>query len=157
MDRSHVLQLLGIIYGERDAPALLARLEDVLAASAAARRSDAPRLLSEADAMLIAYPDQVRAANERPLRTLGRLANEYLAGLVNAIHILPFFPSSSDDGFSVTDYRAVDPAYGDWGDIEDLGRRFGLMFDAVINHASVQGSWFQGFLRNENAVRRLLC
>ena len=151
MDRSRILRLLGIIYGESDAPALLARLEGMLASSSVSQRAAAPRVLTEADALLITYPDQVRAPNERPLRTLGRLANEYLAGLVNTIHILPFFPSSSDDGFSVTDYRSVDAAYGEWGDIERLGRQFGLMFDAVINHASVQGAWFQGFLRNEKA------
>ena len=149
MDRSHVLRLLGIIYGARDAPALLARLEHVLARQSEGIRRELPRSLTQADALLITYPDQVRAPGEAPLRTLARLANTYLPGLVNTIHLLPFFPSSSDDGFSVTDYRSVDAAHGDWEDIQHLGRRFGLMFDAVINHASAQGSWFQAFLRNE--------
>ena len=150
MDRFHVLRLLSIIYGEREATALLERLERALARQSEGIRRELPRSLTQADALLITYPDQVRAPGEAPLRTLARLANAYLPGLVNIIHVLPFFPSSSDDGFSVTDYRSVEAAYGDWEDIHDLARRFGLMFDAVINHASAQGSWFQAFLRNED-------
>ena len=73
--------------------------------------------------------------------------------MVNGIHILPFYPWSSDDGFSVKDYRAVDSALGGWEDVERLGRSFRLMFDGVINHASVQGKWFQAFLRDEAPYR----
>ena len=72
-----------------------------------------------------------------------------LKDLVSGIHLLPFFPSSSDDGFAVIDYRAVDPAYGDWDDIETLGKRYRLMFDAVINHVSAESQWFQAFLRGD--------
>ncbi len=76
-----------------------------------------------------------------------------LKGLVSGIHILPFFPSSSDDGFSVMDYRAVDPALGSWQDIEHIGRSFRLMGDLVINHASAQGDWFRAFLMDEPPYR----
>jgi sucrose phosphorylase len=74
-------------------------------------------------------------------------------GVVSGIHILPFYPSSSDDGFSVMDYRAVDPALGTWQDIERMGESFQLMFDCVINHTSVQGEWFQAFLKDEEPYR----
>jgi sucrose phosphorylase len=73
--------------------------------------------------------------------------------VVSGIHILPFYPWSSDDGFSVKDYRAVDPALGGWRDVERLGHSFRLMFDGVINHASAQGTWFQSFLRDEAPYR----
>lgn len=109
--------------------------------------------LSERDAILITYGDQVQATGTLPLQILGRFCARHLKGLVSGVHILPFFPWSSDDGFSVKDYRAVDPALGTWGDVVQLGRTFRLMVDAVINHASTQGEWFQAFLRDETPYR----
>ena len=109
--------------------------------------------LSERDSLLITYGDQVQAADLPPLQVLAGFAREHLAGLVSGIHILPFYPSTSDDGFSVQDYRAVDPALGDWDDIARLGRDFRLMFDAVINHISAGSDWFQGFLRGDPRYR----
>lgn len=142
---------LAFLYGERgDAvlPRLLERLE--------AFRLDHPELASKGaaapdqnDVVLITYADQVRAELEPPLRTLHRFVRERLASAVNTVHLLPFYPSTSDDGFSVVDYLAVDPAVGGWGDIEAFGRDTALMFDAVINHASVSSRWFQGFLAGE--------
>jgi sucrose phosphorylase len=88
-----------------------------------------------------------------PLQTLTRFSERYLSGLVNGIHLLPFFPYSSDDGFSVIDYRAVNPAFGSWDDISQLGRGFRLMFDAVINHVSAQHEWFKAFRRDDPPYR----
>ena len=105
--------------------------------------------LTEADCMLITYGDQVRSTGEPPLATLTNFLSERVARTISAVHILPFYPSSSDDGFSVMDYYSIDPALGTWDDIESLGRNFDMMFDAVFNHASAQGVWFQKFLRQE--------
>src|SRR3972149_6571999 len=74
--------------------------------------------VSERDSILITYADQVRELGVSPLRTLAELCEKYLVGVVSGIHILPFYPWSSDDGFSVRDYRAVDPALGDWDEVE---------------------------------------
>jgi sucrose phosphorylase len=109
--------------------------------------------LSERDCMLITYGDQIRQPGQPHLKTLDDFCRKYLSGLVSSIHILPFYPWSSDDGFSVKDYRAIDPVLGGWADLEHLGQSFRLMFDAVINHASVQGEWFQAFLRDEPPYR----
>jgi len=103
--------------------------------------------------MLIAYGDQVREAGRPPLRTLGDFCARHLAGVVSAVHVLPFYPYTSDDGFSVVDYRAVNPALGTWDDVERLSGRFRLMFDAVINHVSSKSAWFQGYLRGEERYR----
>jgi sucrose phosphorylase len=97
--------------------------------------------LTEKDAMLITYGDQVLCEGELPLQTLLRFGEQYLSGIISSMHLLPFFPWSSDDGFSVKDYRQVDPALGSWNDVEQLGKRFRMMYDGVINHASVQGEW----------------
>ncbi len=105
--------------------------------------------LTQRDAVLITYGDQIQKAGRAPLQALADFAAGYLDGVVSAMHILPFYPYSSDDGFSVIDYRAVNPAFGTWADVRRLGQRFGLMFDAVINHISRESEWFQGYLRGE--------
>ncbi len=104
----------------------------------------------QTDAVLITYGDQVHQAGEAPLVTLRKfLVERGLGELVSTVHILPFFPYSSDDGFSVIDYRQVDPALGDWNDVALLGRDFNLMFDLVVNHCSQHSGWFQKYLAGE--------
>src|SRR4030042_1092638 len=86
----------------------------------------------------------MRSASALPACVYGRRA-----GAAPRIHLLPFYPSSAGDGFSVIDYRRVDPGFGDWGDVEGLGRKYRLMFDAVFNHVSTRGEWFRGFLDDD--------
>ena len=109
--------------------------------------------LSEKDSILITYGDQLREPDTPPLRTLADFCATHLAGLISGVHILPFYPHSSDDGFSVIDYRAVDAKLGSWEDVARIGRTFRLMFDAVINHASAGSAWFQAFLRDDPKYR----
>ena len=105
--------------------------------------------MSQRDALLITYADQARRAGERPLRTLADFCARRLKGVVSGIHLLPFYPWSSDDGFAVKDFFAVEPSYGAWEDVGRLGADFDLMFDAVFNHVSAQGEWFQRFLADD--------
>lgn len=107
------------------------------------------RRMTEDDAILITYADAILRPDEAPLRTLGSWLRGPLADTVSTVHLLPFYPWSSDDGFSVKDYRAVAPQYGSWDDVHALRRDHRLMFDAVVNHASAQGDWFDRFLRDE--------
>jgi sucrose phosphorylase len=102
--------------------------------------------LTEKDVVLITYGDLLHAPGKRPLEVLAEFAGRFGRGFVNTIHLLPFFPYSSDRGFSVIDYDEVDPRLGSWEDIEQLGRRFHLMFDGVFNHVSAKSAWFQSFL-----------
>lgn len=108
-----------------------------------------PVELTERDALLITYGDTMRSPDETPLHTLARFVHTQLGELITGVHILPFYPWSSDDGFSVIDYRRVDPALGGWREVRGLADDYLLMFDAVINHASAQSEWFQAFLRDE--------
>jgi glycosidase len=105
--------------------------------------------VSERDAVLITYGDIVREDDRTPLQTLSDFLEQHLASLISTVHLLPFYPHSSDDGFSVIDYKAVDPALGDWEDVARIGRRFRLMMDAVVNHISAKSAWFEAFLRDE--------
>ena len=103
---------------------------------------------SEKDVMLITYGDSVKDRNSTPLNTLSIFLDTTLQRKINRVHILPFFPYSSDDGFSVIDFEQVDSALGSWKEIEHLGKKYSLMFDLVLNHASAQSEWFQQFIKN---------
>ncbi len=102
--------------------------------------------LSEKDVVLITYADTIRRKGRFPLETLDEFMGQNLDDLINTIHILPFFPFSSDDGFAVTDYYAVNPEFGTWNHIRHLSAKYHLMFDAVINHMSKNSDWFKDFL-----------
>ncbi len=143
---------LALLYGEASAPQLLARVKKLIAGYRA-RIPARDGALTQRDALLITYGDQVSIPDEKPLRTLGAFCKQHLTDVVSGIHILPFHPWTSDDGFAVVDYRSVDPALGDWQDISSLQDRFRLMFDGVINHVSAQGEWFKGFLRDDPRYR----
>lgn len=103
-------------------------------------------LWDEKDAILITYGDMVQREREPPLRTLRRFLDEHLRGALTGVHILPFFPYSSDDGFSVIDFRKVDPALGGWEEVQAIGGDYKLMVDLVLNHVSSQSDWFRGFI-----------
>ena len=103
----------------------------------------------EDDIVMITYGDSVMDENERPLVTLNKFLHRYCKNTVNNVHILPFFPYSSDDGFSVIDYSTVNEALGTWEDIEAIAKDYGLMTDLVINHCSARSAWFDNFIKGQ--------
>ena len=103
----------------------------------------------EDDIIMITYGDSVIDGDERPIVTLNRFLHRYCKNTVNNVHILPFFPYSSDDGFSVIDYSSVNESLGTWEDIEAIAKDYGLMTDLVINHCSARSAWFDNFVKGE--------
>lgn len=102
-------------------------------------------LWDEADIVTITYGDSIKKENEIPLQTLHNFLNNYLRDVINTVHILPFYPFSSDDGFSVINYSEVNQSLGDWEDISNIAKDFKLMADLVINHCSSRSLWFDNF------------
>lgn len=152
MQTTVVHTLLVQLYGEETGTALVG---DIAALVDRYKDRLVPRAsrLDHRDAVLITYADQVQADGTPPLRALAAFCDAHCAGLLSTIHILPFYPWSSDDGFSVIDYRSVDPRYGDWKDVNTFRDRFRLMFDAVINHISVKSAWFDAMLNGDDRFR----
>jgi glucosylglycerate phosphorylase len=144
---------LNHLYGEELAPSVEERLRNLADHYRGRIPKPSDSSLTERDSVLITYGDQVQETGKRHLQTLDEFCRTHLQGVISGIHILPFYPWSSDDGFSVKNHRVVDAALGDWDDIGKLGRSFRVMFDGVINHASAQGEWFQAFLRDETPYR----
>lgn len=109
--------------------------------------------VTEKDIILITYGDQIQEEGKYSLKILNEFLHKYLKGVISIIHILPFYPYSSDDGFSVIDYFNVNPDLGDWSHIEEISKSFDLMFDAVINHISAESDWFKSYLKGERKYR----
>ncbi len=145
MSRELRRRLVADLYGDDRAGAIADRLEALLDRHGR-RAPTGGSPWSERDAWLITYGDQIRAPGEPPLRTLDRFLRGHLEPQLNGVHVLPFYPWSSDDGFSVEDYLSVDEELGTWGDVELLGSGRRLMVDAVVNHMSAGSEWFQRFL-----------
>ncbi len=144
---------LAFLYGEEKAPALIKGFLDLLnnfrAQHPELAKATSSEKVSERDAILITYGDMVQNPGEAPLKTLASFLKEYLDDVISTVHILPFYPYSSDDGFSVIDYRRVNPDFGEWEDVSNLSENFRMMFDAVVNHTSSQSTAFQGFLKGD--------
>ncbi len=107
-------------------------------------------LWSEKDALLITYGNSVQDGVHKPLDLLHDFLLRRMKGAINSVHILPFFPYTSDDGFAVSDFRAVNPQLGDWPDIQRISSKFQLMSDLVLNHVSSQGKWFTDYLQDKS-------
>jgi len=138
--------MLGVVYPALDTPALATRL---LATMGLADDAPAPPAhqnnWDESVVMLITYADTIQAAGEKPLKTLHRFLDDCLSETVSVVHLLPFFPFSSDDGFSVMDYLAVNESHGEWTDVEAIAGSYQVMSDLVINHMSARSRWFENF------------
>ncbi len=148
---------LEAIYGPASAGLLSPRIEALIdewrSQLPAPEEKRASIKVSQRDTILITYADQVRVHGASPLHSLAEFCEDHLRSTVSAIHLLPFYPWSSDDGFSVKDFFAVSSDYGSWDDIARLSRAFDLMFDAVFNHVSAQGEWFQRYLADDPLYR----
>jgi glycosidase len=146
-----ILQILEFLYDEPTATDVYEQIKRLLDNYRPHLPAPDTYTLSPQDSILIAYGDMVqRQGNtEPPLATLNHFLQETIADTVSTVHLLPFYPYTSDDGFSVADYKQVNPELGDWSDIAQLNQNFDLMFDAVINHISAASEWFQAFLRDE--------
>lgn len=111
----------------------------------ARRRRPTNDLWNERDSLLITYGNSVLDGRHKPLDLLNDFLLRRLQGVISGVHILPFFPYTSDDGFAVSDFRAVNPQLGDWEDINRIASAFDLMSDLVLNHVSSQGNWFNAY------------
>ena len=163
---SQTLQRLGerlaFLYGADAARQFLPELERICQVHCAHKPAswaqmektvDPAERFTEKDIILITYGDLIRGDGNSPLAILADFCDRYLEGNINILHILPFFPYSSDRGFSVIDFTEVDPRLGTWEDIWKLEKHYRLMFDGVFNHVSSRSRWFQEF-RNSNPYYR---
>ena len=147
-----IKERLESIYSKEDAQKAY-KLINELIDSYSKKIESKPYRLTQKDVILITYADQIVSPEEEPLKTLKRFMDNYTKDFINSIHILPFYPYSSDDGFSVIDYKDVSPRVGSWDDIKELSKDYNLMFDGVINHISQYSYWFKAYLQNDEKYK----
>jgi sucrose phosphorylase len=141
--------LLAEVYGGSGTKVLGARIAALIEDFRARHpQRESPAPWSAGDAVLISYGDSLQSPGELPLRTLHRFLRERVGDAISTLHILPFFPFSSDDGFAVTDFRSVREALGDWPDIDALAADYPLAFDLVLNHCSREHLWFTDYVND---------
>lgn len=144
-----ITSLIDRIYDASFPPDALKRLRSLIADTRDRIRYQRKPHWDEKDVVLITYADQFREENIATLTTFTRFYQQHLQTTFNLVHLLPFFPWSSDDGFSVIDYHRIDTHCGDWQDIARLHQHTRLMFDFVCNHISAESSWFKGYLAQD--------
>ena len=156
--KKRIMSRLEFLYGKRKAKSCFKEIDRLLKVYYAHKTPkmieweksfEVKNRFSEKDVILITYGDLIVQPGELPLETLTDICEKYLEGVINTLHILPFYPYSSDRGFAVMDFEQVDPDLGSWDDITNLKTDFRIMFDAVFNHVSSYSGWFQAFL-NQN-------
>ena len=144
-----ITDLIDKIYAGTFPEAAFARLLADIATAREAIKLPRKAHWDEQDVVLITYADQFREADKPTLSTFSRFYQQHLQSTFPLVHLLPFFPWSSDDGFSVIDYHQVDPLCGDWQYIARLHQETRLMFDFVCNHMSAHSAWFSHFLAQD--------
>jgi sucrose phosphorylase len=142
---AEVKRILKKIYGEREGELALERIIPLIERFPV-EKSDKEGYFSQEDVVLITYGDSLLGKGQVPLVTLHDFATTYLKDAISTIHFLPFFPWSSDDGFSVMDFSTINPELGSWEEVVAIGGDFQLMFDYVVNHFSSKGEWFENYL-----------
>ena len=147
-----IKQLLTNIYGEVNGRLAFERIRPLIEKFSVQKRKK-QGYFSQDDVILITYGDSIKKSGQTPMATLHDFAVGYLEGAISGIHFLPFFPYSSDDGFSVIDFFAIDSALGTWQEVKAIGQDFELMFDYVLNHFSSKSKWFESYLEGRQGFR----
>lgn len=151
MEEDKIRGLLNEIFGENKSHEAYAKIMPLVEKY---RGKPQNEYFSEKDAVLITYGDSL-LGEKSALSVLEEFTVKYLKDSFSTIHILPFFPYSSDDGFSVIDYYKVNEELGNWDDIEKIGNSIKLMFDFVLNHVSAKSGLFRNYLAGKEGYENL--
>jgi len=127
--QAKIKEIINLVYGESFSDThfsvLLEKIDNAISVITDKRKVG----WDEKDVVLITYADQFSAEGEKALPVFTRFYNKWLSHSFSHVHLLPFYPWSSDDGFSVIDYHDVAPETGTWQDIAELKQSASLMFD----------------------------
>jgi sucrose phosphorylase len=152
-----VIEHLHAIYGDQITSGIDALASDVIGLMGLDPKQDVVNqvrnLWDQKEIVMITYGDSVLQRDIKPLKTLKTFVDKYFSDSISALHILPFYPFTSDDGFSVLDYSKVNESLGDWNDIQAITNDYSLMADLVINHCSARSRWFDNFIKDQDPGR----
>ncbi len=152
LNKEKIIRSLKSLYNEDESAWVYSSI-DRLVAKYKSKINDMEEPLSEKDVILITYGDNVQQDGKSHLQTLKKFVDDYCLPEINTTHLLPCFPYTSDDGFSITDYYEIDPNLGTWKEIDNLSKSNNLMYDAVVNHMSKSSQWFQSYLAGDKEYK----
>ncbi len=147
--KEHLKNIYSNLYSENEINKAFSKIEKLIFDAKDRKIIKEIKRQNQSDVYMITYGDSFNEKNINPLTTLKKVKDDLLNDVITEIHILPHFPFSSDDGFSVIDYEKVNPDFGTWEDIKALSKSSNLMFDYVINHMSKKSQWFKKFLEGD--------
>lgn len=144
--KKNIINDLSFLYGKKEAPYIYKRLEKLIKKySRKIKNENSKKYFDEKDVVLITYGDNIIKGRNHPLKTLSLFLNQNLKSLINTVHIIGLFLYSSDRGFSIIDYKKINPRLGDLKDLKCIKENFKIMVDFVCNHMSSKGQWFKKF------------
>jgi len=150
MFSSRIKPLLSKVYPPEVVEPLTEQLYELLEPFLQQTSKENWRKWSHDNVLLITYGDSLTSKDGRsPLSVLAEFLEKHLTESITGVHILPFFPFTSDDGFAIKDYTAVNPELGSWEDVKRISEHFNLMVDLVINHVSSEHPWVKQFQAGE--------
>lgn len=150
-DYKQIAQRFSFLYPKDEPDKHVTRLQDLIRKYGNIKpRPNQKHHYSHKDVYLITYGDSLKAEGKYPLEALHDFMDDQFGALISSIHILPFFPYSSDDGFSVIDYRKVREDLGNWDHVTKLSKKYRVMADLVINHVSSESEYFKSFLNGSS-------
>ncbi|MGL4402604.1 MAG: alpha-amylase family glycosyl hydrolase [Fusobacteriaceae bacterium] len=156
MDKKNLLKStekrLKEIYKENFYENMLSQMEEMISTWEKKEWKKAQRI-SEKNIYLITYGDSIYEKGVPTMDSLEKFLLNNMEDTVTDVHILPMFEYTSDDGFSVVDYRKIDPNLGEWENINRFSQKYRLMYDFVANHMSKSSEWFKGYLNGEEKYR----
>lgn len=151
-DEPDQLSAKELMYSEEKLHETASRMLEIMGVTSDKNTQNAGQtgIWSERDIATITYGDSIISnTSTAPLHHLKDFFDTQLSNTINTIHILPFNPYTSDDGFAVSDYLAVREDLGNWEDIKELSENYRVMGDLVINHCSGEHEWVAQFRRGE--------
>jgi len=149
-----LVKRLSILYGDENATALCERIVVYIDSHKEKRnRSVKGPFWTHKDIVLISYGDSIQSPEAMPLQILKNFLQKHIPNEISMLHILPFFPWSSDDGFSITDFRSVNEELGTWEDIAAIEENYDLVVDLVLNHCSRENLWFVDYLSGKESLQ----
>lgn len=154
--KHRIFSKLIYLYGEKSAIQIYKKLVTKLVKlnqNLKIKKRQKTHKFSKNDIIFITYPDSIKEYKIPTIQTLNKFSKIFLKNYFNTIHILPFFPYSSDRGYSVIDFKKVEPRFGDWGDIKSLSKDYRLIFDGIFNHISSKSIEFESFLKSEKKYK----
>eukprot|EP00759_Apiculatamorpha_spiralis_P029240 PhF_6_TR31490/c0_g1_i2/m.46329/K00690/E2.4.1.7; sucrose phosphorylase len=91
--------------------------------------------------ILIVYPNHVQPT----LDTTNAFISKYCLYCFSHVHVLPYHPSTSYEGYAITDYVKVDDTWGGEMALTSLlqSNQVDLLADIVLNHCSSQHPWIE--------------